>query len=675
MGDSVGTAFPMVREAQCFQDTGYGMRDARYGGLRASATAFSRPPSPSADLPTAHLPICRLPTCGSMIILGINAYHGDASAAIVVDGRLVAAAEEERFTRIKHCAGFPVHAVRYCLDAAGVRIDEVDHIAIPRKRSVRLLRKAWYALKIPHLAWDRLKAWRSFGDIRTTLAQALDVDPARIRARFHFVEHHVAHIASAFFVSPFERAALLSLDGLGDFASGMWGLGEGNRIHIWGSVAFPHSIGMYYTAVTQYLGFWKYGDEYKVMGLAAYGEPEYLDEFRQMLCLPLNENPKSRNPKSEIPQMGYRMDLRYFRHHVDGPTMTWLEGEPRLGPLFSDFFVRRFGPPRRGITAAPGGEDQGRAPEAIERQHENLAATLQARLEEVVFHQWNALYRLVERRTGQPAKALAYAGGVAFNCVANGKIWDATPFEDIYIQPAAGDAGLAIGAAFYVWHQVLGQPRSFVMDHAYWGPEFSDSEIRRAVSKISDCGLRIAELGEGELVRVVAKHIADGKIVGWFQGRMEWGPRALGNRSIVVDPRRPEMKDVLNKRVKHREPFRPFAPSILEEYTGEYFEKGYPSPFMLMAYPVRPEKRSKIPAPTHVDGTGRLQTVSRSANPLYWRLIDEFRKLTGVPVVLNTSFNENEPIVCTPDEALDCFLRTHMDVLVVGRWVIERVTE
>ncbi len=617
-----------------------------------------------------------------MIVLGINAYHGDASAAIVVDGQLVAAAEEERFTRVKHCAGFPAHAVRYCLDAAGVRIDEVDHIAVPRKRSVRLPRKAWYALRMPHLALDRLKAWRSFGDIRTTLARAFDVDPARIRARFHFIEHHVAHIASAFFVSPFERAALLSLDGLGDFASGMWGLGEGNRITIWGSVAFPHSVGMYYTAVTQYLGFWKYGDEYKVMGLAAYGEPEFLDEFRQMIRVQGTENRGNTavgrwaGRQAGRERMGYRMDLRYFRHHVDGPTMTWAEGEPVLGPLFSDFFVRRFGPPRQtpvgGLPSAV--SHSASAPEPIERRHENLAATLQTRLEEVVFHQWNALYRLVERRTGRPAKALTYAGGVAFNCVANGKIFDMTPFEDIYIQPAAGDAGLAIGAAFYVWHQVLGQPRSFVMDHAYWGPAFTDEAIRRAIERkgITDDQLRITHLPEDELVRATARHIAEGKVVGWFQGRMEWGPRALGNRSIVVDPRRPDMKDILNKRVKHREPFRPFAPSILEEYTGEYFEKGYPSPFMLLAYKVRPEKQAEIPAPTHVDGTGRLQTVSKQANPLYWRLIDEFRKLTGVPVVLNTSFNENEPIVRTPEEAIDCFLRTHMDVLVMGRFLVER---
>ncbi|MDT7896468.1 MAG: hypothetical protein YPKNTGVA_000249 [Candidatus Fervidibacter sp.] len=577
-----------------------------------------------------------------MIVLGINAYHGDASAAILVDGELVAAVEEERFTRVKHTAGFPAHAVRYCLQAAGVTIQEVDHIAIPRNPRARLVQKLLYAVKLPKFALERVRVLGRFGRIKEALAQALEVDPKAIKATFHRVEHHLAHLASSFFVSPFERAAVLSLDGLGDFASGMWGIGEGNRITVWGSVPFPHSVGMYYTAVTQFLGFWKYGDEYKVMGLSAYGEPEFLEEFRQMLRV--NDG------------MGYEMDLRYFRHHTDGPTMTWEAGEPQLGQLFSDAFVRRFGDPHPPRTP-------------VGRREENLAASLQARLEEVVLHQINALYRLVAERTKQPTKALAYAGGVAFNCVANGKIFDATPFEHLYIQPAAGDAGLAIGAAFYVWHQVLGYPRKFVMEHAYWGPEFSDADIRRALERH---GLAYRQLDRETLVRETAQRIAQGKVVGWFQGRMEWGPRALGNRSIVVDPRRPEMKDILNKRVKHREPFRPFAPSVLEEYTGEYYEHSYPSPFMLLAYKVRPEKRDEIPAPTHVDGTGRLQTVSQKTNPLYWQLIDAFRQLTGVPVVLNTSFNENEPIVCTPDEAIDCFLRTHMDVLAIGSFLVER---
>lgn len=571
-----------------------------------------------------------------MIILGINAYHGDASAAIIVDGKLIAAVEEERFTRIKHTAGFPANAIRYCLETAGVTIREVDHIAIPRNPRARLVRKLLYAARLPRFAVDRVRALGRFGRIKDELARTLEVDPAVIRAQFHRVEHHRAHLASAFFVSPFEKAAVLSLDGLGDFASGMWGVGEGNRIRVLGSVAFPHSVGMYYTALTQYLGFWKFGDEYKVMGLAAYGEPEYLDEFRDML--------------QTYQGLGYKMDLRYFIHHIEGPTMTWESGSPELGRLYSDYMEERLGPAR-----SPGME--------IERRHENIAATLQKRLEEVVFHLWNALHRRV------PLDALSYAGGVAFNCVANGQIFDVSPFRDIYIQPAAGDAGLAVGAVFYVWHQVLGQARDFVMDHAYWGPGFSDESIRCTLERHH---LPYRQLDEDALVQETAQHIADGKVVGWFQGRTEWGPRALGNRSIVVDPRRKDMRDILNRRIKHREPFRPFAPSILEEYTGEYFEKDYPSPFMLLTYNVRPEKRDEIPAPTHVDGTGRLQTVSKEVNPRYWKLINAFRQITGVPVVLNTSFNENEPIVCTPEEAVQTFLRTKMDVLVMGRYIVTR---
>ncbi len=573
-----------------------------------------------------------------MVILGINAYHGDASAAIVVDGKLVAAVEEERFTRVKHTAGFPAQAVRYCLDTAGVSIGEVDHIAVPRNPRARLVRKLLYAARLPRFAADRVRALGRFGRIKEDLARVLEVDAEHIRAQVHRIEHHRAHLASSFFVSPFEKAALLSLDGLGDFASGMWGVGEGNKMRILGSVSFPHSIGMYYTALTQYLGFWKFGDEYKVMGLAAYGEPEYLDEFRQML--------------QTNGRIGYKMDLRYFVHHTEGPTMTWESGSPKLGRLFSDYMEARLGPARP-------------AQAEIETRHENIAATLQKRLEEVVFYLWNALHRQV------PERALAYAGGVAFNCVANGQIFDVTPFEDIYIHAAAGDAGLAVGAAFYVWHQILDQPREFVMEHAYWGPEFSNAEIRQTLERH---GLAYRELDEDALVKETAQHIADGKVVGWYQGRAEWGPRALGNRSIVVDPRRHDMRDILNMRIKHREPFRPFAPSILEEYTGEWFEQDYPSPFMLMTYKVRPEKRDLIPAPTHVDGTGRLQTVSKRTNPRYWKLIDAFRQLTGVPLVLNTSFNENEPIVCTPDEAVQTFLRTKMDVLVMGNYIVVRET-
>ena len=581
-----------------------------------------------------------------MNILGINAYHGNASAAIVCDGKLVAAVEEERFNRVKYAAGFPAAAIRYCLQEAGVTLADIDHVAVPRNPYARLGTKLFYALRMPSFARERAKVLTKFTGIPEALSQAFDSDPAKLTAKFHRIEHHQAHLASSFFVSPFERAALLSADGLGDFASTMWGAGAGNRMNIEGAIAFPHSLGLYYSAVTQYLGFLKFGDEYKVMGLAAYGQPEQLAAFRDILRFDSRSNGN-----------GFRLNLDYFTHHRTGPEMTWAEADktPTMGKMFSPEMSRKLGPVR-----AP--------EEPLENRHRNLASSLQARLEEVYL---GMLKKLAEH-TG--LKSVCLAGGVAFNCVANGKIFDATPFEHVHVHPAAGDAGLAVGAAYYVWHQILGKPRSFVMDHAYWGPGYSRDEVRRAIdaSGIAQSGYSIAELPEAELLPRTAAIIADGKILGWFQGRAEWGPRALGNRSIVADPRRPEMKEILNQRIKHREIFRPFAPSILAESTAEWFEKSHPSPFMNLAYSVRPEKRDKIPAPTHVDGTARLQTVTREANPRYYALISSFRDLTGVPVVLNTSFNDNEPIVCRPEEALDCFLRTQMDALVLGDFLISK---
>jgi carbamoyltransferase len=581
-----------------------------------------------------------------MNILGINAYHGNASAAIVCNGRLIAAVEEERFNRVKYAAGFPAQAIRYCLREAGLALSDIDHVGVPRNPYARLVTKIFYALRIPSFARDRVKVLTKFTGMREALAQTFDSDPAKLAAQFHRIEHHQAHLASTFFVSPFERAAVLSADGLGDFASTMWASGDGERLRVEGSIAFPHSLGLYYTAVTQYLGFLKFGDEYKVMGLAAYGEPEQLSMFREIVQF----DPRSRGN-------GFRLGLEYFLHHRTGPEMSWAEADktPTLGKLFSDEMPRRLGLARQ-------------PEEPLQQRHRNLASSLQARLEEVYL---GMLKKLAES-TGR--KALCLAGGVAFNCVANGKIFEHTPFEQVYVQPAAGDAGLAVGAAFHVWHQILGKPRSFVMDHAYWGPGFTSAEIRNAIgaSRVAKTGYAVAELPEEELIRRAAAIIADGKILGWFQGRAEWGPRALGNRSIIADPRRPEMKEILNQRIKHREIFRPFAPSILAEAIGEWFARSHPSPFMTLAYPVRPEKRDKIPAPTHVDGTARLQTVTREANPRYWKLLRAFGDATGVPVVLNTSFNDNEPIVCRPEEALDCFLRTQMDALVLGDFLVTK---
>jgi carbamoyltransferase len=579
-----------------------------------------------------------------MYILGINAYHGDAAAAIVSDGELIAAAEEERFTRVKHQAGFPAQAVRYCLGAAGIQPHEVTHVAVSRNPSAHLHRKILFALsRRPSLGMvrDRLANAAKVGDVPSALAQSLDLPREQLSATFHRVEHHRSHMASAFLVSPFDSAACLSIDGFGDFVSCMWGTGEGTSITPLDYVAFPHSLGIFYTAVTQYLGFLKYGDEYKVMGLAPYGEAEFLNDFRRIVRL---------HPR------GFRLDLGYFLHHSDGVAMTWDRGEPVLGRVYSEALVKRLGPAR-----APG--------EPLQRRHQNLAASLQALAEEIYFH----LLRQLHTTTGQTR--LCLAGGVAFNSVANGKIIDHTPFEEVYIQPAAGDAGTALGAAFSVWHQLSGRLRTFEMQHAYWGPEFSDAVIDKELTTRSEAlvGCKVSKISHAEaLCQWTAGHIAAGKVVGWFQGRMEWGPRALGNRSILADPRRADMKNILNARIKRREPFRPFCPSILQERVEEYFPRQHTDPFMITVLPIHAQQHAVIPAVTHVDGSGRLQTVSQDTNPLYWRLLKAFAAQTGVPVLLNTSFNENEPIVCTPAEALDCFLRTRMDVLVMGGWVVTR---
>ena len=453
------------------------------------------------------------------------------------------------------------------------------------------------------------------------------------RAKMHYVEHHRAHLASAFFASPFEEAAVISIDGFGDFSSFMWGVGRGNSIDVMGCVRYPHSLGLFYTAFTQFLGFPKYGDEYKMMGLAAYGDPAFQDKVRNVVS---------------TRDVHCRLNLDYFTHHKDGVDMTWDGGEPVLGRVYSPKMAAVFGEPRA-------------ARSEVRQQHADLAASVQAVLEENYFNLLNE----VQRRTGQ--KTVCLAGGVALNCAANGKIFEKTGFRDVYVQAAAHDAGTSIGAALYVQHQILKLPRTYEMRHVYYGPEYSASEIRQA---LDSAGIVGHEMDWDELINRTALEIADGKIVGWFQGRMEFGPRALGNRSILADPRRKDMKDTLNRRIKLREPFRPFCPSILAEATGDYFEINYPSPFMVQAYRIKPAQRARIPAVTHEDGTGRLQTVQKDVNPLYWKLIDRFRQLTGVPILLNTSFNENEPIVNTPAQALDCFLRTRMDVLAIGPFLM-----
>jgi carbamoyltransferase len=576
------------------------------------------------------------------LILGINAYHADAAACIVRDGKLLAAAEEERFRRVKHWAGFPSQAIQYCLREASVDLGDVTHVAVNRSGRANFFRKLSYvALKrpSPQMLIKRLRNRRQVAQIADEL---LDVPGRPFAGTIEHVEHHLAHLASAFFASPFDEATVISVDGFGDFASAAWGCGRGTTLSLDGRVLFPHSLGIFYQAMTQYLGFPNYGDEYKLMGLAAYGNGSCRPEVEKLLSLHADGS--------------FALDLQYFRHHQDDIAYEWSGGAPVCGPLFAQTLVDALGPQRH--------------PDAtIDDRHRNLAFATQAVYEDGFFHLLNTL----QRRDGHTAVALA--GGCAYNSVANGKIKDRTSFTKCYLQSAAGDAGGAIGAAYAVWHRT--GPRTTEMNHASWGPAFTNADLAALLdghrSAIESEGCTIQYFAnEIELVETTARAIADGLVVGWFQGRMEWGPRALGNRSILGDPRRADMKNILNLKIKRRESFRPFAPSVLREAVTDWFIRDEDVPFMLQVIPIRPERRGQIPAVTHVDGTGRLQTVDRTNMPLYYALIEAFHRLTGVPMVLNTSFNENEPIVCRPEEALDCFLRTKMDRLVLGNHLVAR---
>lgn len=573
-----------------------------------------------------------------MYILGINGYHGGASACLIQDGKLIAAVEEERFNRQKYWAGFPVQAIQFCLQSAGITPYDLDHIGISRNPGANLHKKILYALKRrPNFDYlrDRVDNMARVRDVKSAFIQELNLDAASVRSQFHNVEHHRAHMASAFFVSPYENAAVLSVDGMGDFVSTMWGTGKGTQLDVLGAVNFPHSLGYFYTLVTQWLGFPKYGDEGKVMGLAGFGEPKYLDKMRDIVRIQGDGT--------------FELNADYLALN-EGFSMTWDNGSPVLGTMFSKKFVDVFGEPR-----VPGGD--------LAQLHMDVTASLQEMLEEAEF----ALLKLLHKKTG--SDTLCLAGGVALNSVFNGKIRTQTPFKEIFIQPAAGDAGTALGAAYFIYHQILGQPRTFVMRDAYTGPQYGNDRVAETLKQYA---LPYQELEQDILCGETAKLVAQGNIVGWFQGAAEWGPRALGNRSILADPRRGDMKDILNARIKHREKFRPFAPSILLEETSKYFDQDYPDPFMIKVYNIRPERRAEIPAVTHVDGTGRLQTVDRAATPLYWNVISAFYKETGVPTVLNTSFNENEPIVCKPEEAVECFLRTKMDALAIGNFLVKK---
>lgn len=571
--------------------------------------------------------------------LGINAYHGDSAAALFFRTELIAAIEEERIRRIKHWAGLPVEAVRFCLEEAGIGLEEVDVLAVSRDPYAKIGAKIWHLVRQginPGALTSRAKNAVSLTTIKQDLATAFGLNPATWKARVEFVEHHRSHLASAFYVSPFEQAALLSVDGMGDFSSTMRAVGHGNKITVLDSVPYPHSLGIFYTAFTQYLGFPNYGDEYKVMGLAPYGKPVFFEKLKKVIRLKSNGL--------------FALNGRYFSHFKNGVQMNWDGGAPIIGPIFTEQVVSQFGPARK-------------AGEPLGEQHADLAASIQKMCETVLFHLINDLHQ----KTG--LRDFCLAGGVAQNSVANGKVRENTSVERLFVPPAGHDAGTSIGAALYVLHHKNKLLRPGFAHQAYTGARANPDAIRSAIEAR---GMAFQHLADAPLFDLVTDCLAAGGVAGWYQGRAEFGPRALGNRSILADPRRADARELLNQKIKRRESFRPFAPSILAEFAAAFFENPDKVPFMEKVYRIRPDKRVLIPAVTHVDGSGRLQTVARQDNPRYYELISAFHRKTGIPVLLNTSFNENEPIVNTPEEALDCFCRTEMDMLVMENFVVRR---
>lgn len=569
-----------------------------------------------------------------MYILGLSSYSHEASCALLKNGRIVALAEEERFNREKHTSKFPAGAINYCLKQAGISLAEINHVTFfwqPMReitgnaahmlryfpRSLKLLSAPSGGGELTFL--ERVNAMRDVGgDLRKHFS--LPKAP-----KVHFVEHHIAHAASAFFVSPFEDAAILTIDGRGESTSTMISRGKGNKIEKVKEIKVPHSLGHLYAAITDYLGFKPFFDEWKVMGMSAYGKPTFVSQFEKLVVLE--------------PDGAYHLNLDYFSFHVRGGS-AWL----------SEKFHQEFGPPK-----AKG--------ENFSQHAADIAYALQKVIEKAGLH----LARYAQRLTG--SKNLCMTGGVVLNCLMNKFVVENGPFEDYFFQPIANDAGTSLGSALYHYHHVMDGPREMVFDSVYWGPEFSNEEIEMVLKE-----KKVNYRKSANIAADTARQIADGKIVGWFQGRMESGPRALGNRSITSDPTNPKMKDILNARVKRREGFRPFAPSVLEEKASDYFEmpKGKDSPFMILIADVKKEMRERIPAITHADGTARVHTVSKKVNPRYWDLINEFEKIKGVPMLLNTSFNENEPIVCNPGEAVACFLRTEFDFLAIGDYLVSK---
>jgi carbamoyltransferase len=567
------------------------------------------------------------------VILGINTFHAGSSASIVIDGVPVVAMAEERLNRVKYFAGFPRLAIEKCLEVTNLKFNDLDAVAVGRDSSANLHKKLEFALKHPgkllNLARMRSKS-KTFDDLKSLISDQCEIDPSQLTFDTYNVEHHLAHTASAYFISEWDKCAGVTVDGSGDFVSCMLSECEGDEIRPVKKIFVPHSLGTLYTAVCQFIGYPKYGDEGKVMGLAPLGSDVYHDFFENIL-----------SPSDT----GFKLNPDYFLPFGANQGMEINDaGEMIVHRLYSDKFIDRFGPPREKHAE-------------ITQRDEDISFGLQRVFEKYYMHLLDSLYNMV------PTERISMAGGCALNSVANGKALIETPFRETCIQPAAGDDGLAIGAALYVSNSILKEGNRWVMKDAYLGNEFSDAVIKAELTRY---GVEFQELGRGDLLEQTAEEIKNGNVIGWFQGKMEWGPRALGNRSILAHPGFPNMKDILNARIKHRESFRPFAPSVLAERQSDLFEQDHPSPFMLHVYKIKSEWRDRLSAVNHVDDTGRLQTVARDENELYYDLIKIFESKTGIPVILNTSFNENEPIVCQPYEAIECFLRTKMDVLVIG---------
>lgn len=569
-----------------------------------------------------------------MYILGINCYIHDSSACLIKDGEVVAAVAEERLVRRKHTGEFPLESIKYCLKSERISIDDVDHVTFYwdpwltlRKRYVVLFKSMIRSLSLlsgsAGTKRGSIRSWYGMVTLRSTIKKQLGTRNSNII--FHYINHQLSHAASAFFVSPFSEAAIWTVDGTGEWATTLFAKGKANNIEIIQEIPFPHSLGGLYGAVTQFLGFEPATDEWKVMGLAAYGEPSYLDEFKELISL--KENGK------------FELNLEYFKYQYSGEKY-W----------YSEKMTELLGNARRSNEDATG------------KRYADIAASLQKMTENVGIHCTEYLQNVTK------SKNICIAGGVGLNCIMNGKILSNSKFDHIFIQPAAGDDGTSLGSAYYLYNQVLRNERKFVLDHVYYGPQFSDSDIKDSLEKAEE------EFDYYENICLeAARLIARGNVVGWFQGRMEFGPRALGNRSILADPRGKKFKDLINEKVKFREKFRPFAPAVLKEKSGEYFEPNYSSPFMLLAFEVKVGYRDKLQAITHHDGTARVQTVSKAANARFYQLIKEFESQTGYGVILNTSFNlAGEPIVNSPEDALSCFNRSGIDCVVIGNYLVKK---